>query len=150
VHLLGGARFNEPLAPFAGTSGTSTAPITFDSYGSGRATLAGGIYLNSVSNLVFDNLDVTSTQKGVFSSASGSGGCAVKLSNMTTSTVPRAGVSSNTRPDCNWITAGVPISHPGAPGISFLGSNSTISPSHIVEPGTNDSIGYPRHGIYAS
>lgn len=150
VHLLGGARFNEPLAPFAGTSGTSTAPITFDSYGSGRATLAGGIYLNSVSNLVFDNLDVTSTQKGVFSSASGSGVCAVKLSNMTISNVPLAGVSSNNRSDCNWIIDGVTIRHTGDSGIYFLGSNFTISHSHIVETGTNASIGYPRHGIYAS
>ncbi len=150
IHLQGGARFNEPLAPFAGTSGTSTAPITFDSYGSGRATLAGGIYLNSVSNLVFDDLDVTSTQKGVFSSAGGSGVHAVKLSNLTISNVPLAGVSSNNRSDSNWIIDGVTITHTGDSGIYFVGSNFAITHSHIVDTGTNESIGYPRHGIYAA
>src|SRR5262249_38664421 len=34
VHLQGGTRFTQPLAPFAGAAGTSGAPITFDSYGS--------------------------------------------------------------------------------------------------------------------
>jgi hypothetical protein len=150
IHLQGGARFNEPLAPFAGTAGTSAAPVTFDSYGSGRATLAGGIYLNSVSNLAFNNLNVTSTQKGVFSSASGSGVRAVTLSNLTISDVPLAGVSSNNRSDSGWLIDGVTIRHSGDSGIYFLGSNFTISRSHIVDTGTNASIGYPRHGIYAA
>jgi hypothetical protein len=150
VHLQGGARFDEPLAPYAGTAGTSSAPITFDSYGSGRATLAGGIYLNSVSNLVFDNLNVTSIKKGVFSSAGGTGVCSVKLSNLTISNVPLAGISSNNRSDSGWIIDGVTITHTGDSGIYFVGSNFTISRSHIVDTGTNASIGYPRHGIYAA
>jgi hypothetical protein len=150
IHLLGGARFGEPLAPFAGTAGTPAAPITFDSYGSGRATLAAGIYLNSVSNLSFENLDVTSTQKGIFSSARGSGVRAIKLQNITISDVPLAGISSNNRSDSSWIIDGVTIRHAGDSGIYFIGSNFTITRSDIVDTGTNASIPYPRHGIYAA
>jgi hypothetical protein len=150
IHLQGGARFDEPLAPYAGTAGTSTAPITFDSYGSGRATVAGSIYLNSVSNLVFDSLDVTSTQKGVFSSAGGTGVRAVELSDLTISDVALAGISSNNRADSNWVIDGVTVTHSGDSGIYFLGSSFTISRSHIADTGTNASIGYPRHGIYAA
>jgi len=150
IHLQGGARFDEPLAPYAGTAGTSAAPITFDSYGPGRATLAGSIYLNSVSNLVFDSLDVTSTGKGVFSSAGGTGVRAVELSNLTISDVPLAGISSNNRADSGWVIDGVTVTHTGDSGIYFLGSNFTISRSHIADTGTNTSIGYPRHGIYAA
>ncbi len=150
VHLQAGARFDEPLAPYAGMAGTSSAPITFDSYGSGHATLDAGIYLNSVSNLVFDRLDVTSTRKGVFSSAGGTGVRGIKLSNLTISNVPLAGISSNNRSDSSWIIDGVTITHTGDSGIYFVGSNFTISRSHIVDTGTNASVGYPRHGIYAA
>src|SRR5262249_18266655 len=97
VHLQGGTRFAEPLAPFAGVAGASGAPITFDSYGNGRATLAAGIYLNSVSNLTFADFNLTSTRKGIFSSAGGTGARAITLRDITVSDVPLAGISSNNR-----------------------------------------------------
>lgn len=150
VHLQGGATFTEPLAPYAGTAGTSGAPIVFDSYGSGPATLTAGIYLNSVSNLDFENLDVTSTGKGVFSSAGGSGTRAIKLRDLTISDVPLAGISSNNARDSGWLIDDVTISQTGDSGIYFVGSNFTISGSMIAATGTRPSIGYPRHGIYAA
>jgi hypothetical protein len=150
VHLQGGATFGEPLAPYAGTGGTGAAPIVFDSYGSGRATITAGIYLNSVSNLEFENLNVTSTGKGIFSSASGSGARAIVLRNLTISDVPLAGISANNVSDSAWIIDGVTISHTGDSGIYFVGSNFTISESTIAVTGTRPSIGYPRHGIYAA
>lgn len=150
VHLQGGTRFTEPLAPFAGLAGTSGAPITFDSYGSGRATLAAGIYLNSVSNLTFADLDVTSTRKGIFSSAGGTGARAITLLDVTVSHVPLAGISSNNRSDSSWYIDSVTISHTGDSGVYFVGSNFTIAHSTIMDTGTNASIAYPRHGIYAA
>jgi parallel beta-helix repeat protein len=150
VHLQGGATFREPLAPYAGTAGTGAAPIVFDSYGSRRVTLAAGIYLNSVSNLDFEDLNVTSTGKGIFSSAGGSGTRAITLRDLTISDVPLAGISSNNPADSGWLIDGVTISQTGDSGIYFKGSNFTITDSTIVTTGTRPSIGYPRHGIYAA
>jgi hypothetical protein len=150
VHLQGGARFSEPLAPFAGMAGTSTAPISFDSYGSGRATLTAGIFLKSVANLEFVDFNVTSREKGIFSSAGGSGVHGVRLHDMTVSDVPLAGISSNNRADSGWVIEDVTISHTGDSGIYFVGSKFTIARSTIADTGTNASIAYPRHGIYAA
>jgi hypothetical protein len=150
VHLRGNATFREPLAPRAGTSGTTAEPIVFDSYGSGRAMLAAGIYLNSVSNLDFEALNVTSTGKGIFSSAGGTGAGTILLRDLTISDVPLAGISSNNLADRAWRIQGVRISRTGDSGIYFLGSDFTISDSSIDSTGRDPSIGYPRHGIYAA
>src|SRR6266516_4221239 len=110
VHLRGNATFREPLAPRAGTNGTTAQPIVFDSYGTGRATLTAGIYLNSVSNLDFETLNVTSTGKGIFSSAGGTGVGTILLRDLTISDVPLAGISSNNLADRAWRIEGVRIS----------------------------------------
>src|SRR5690348_15573505 len=57
VLLQGGARFaDSPLIP--PSSGRPGAPITFSSYGSGQANVRHGIWFESRSNLVFDDLSV--------------------------------------------------------------------------------------------
>jgi hypothetical protein len=150
VHLQGGATFTEPLAPFAGTAGTNSDPIIFDSYGQGRATLTAGIYLNSVSDLAFQNLEVTSTGRGVLSSAAGAGASGITLRDLAISNIPLAGISSNNARDSDWLIDRISISHTGDSGIYFVGSDFTISGSRIVDTGTRSSIGYPRHGIYAA
>jgi hypothetical protein len=150
VHLQAGATFSEPLAPYAGTNGTSAEPIVFDSYGPGRATLASGIYLKSVSNLAFRSLNVSSTGKGIFSSAGGTGVRAIVLRDLTISDVPLAGISSNNVADNGWLIDDVTISRTGDSGIYFVGSDFTISDSTIATTGTQALIGYPRHGIYAA
>ena len=64
----------------------------FDSYGSGQATLAASIYLNTVSNLVFEDLNVSQVSgKGVFSSASGDGAQGITLRDLTISDVALTG-----------------------------------------------------------
>jgi Right handed beta helix region len=149
VFFEGGARFPEPLAPYAGMVGTSSAPIVFDSYGAGRATLAGGIYLNSVSNLTFHNLDVTADGRGVYSSAQGSGARRITLRDVAISNVPLAGISSNNVADAGWLIDRVTISSTGDSGIYFVGRDFTISRSTIIDTGRDASIPFPRHGIYA-
>ncbi len=151
VHLEGGAVFTEPLAPYAGMSGTIEAPIVFDSYGDGRATVAASIYLNTVSNLTFENLNVLpTTGKGVFSSQSGSGAQGITLRDLTISDVPLTGINSDNPADDLWLIENVSIDRTGDSGIYFKGSNFVIERSTILDTGTDDSIAYPRHGIYAA
>ena len=150
VHLRGTATFAEPLAPYAGISGTSRSPIVFDSYGRGTATLRGGIYLNSVSDLAFTRLAVRATRgKGVFSSAAGSGAKRIILRDVTISDTPLAAVSSNNRRDADWLIDGVRISRTGDSGIYFVGYGLTVRRSTILDTGLDAGIPYPRHGIYA-
>jgi parallel beta helix pectate lyase-like protein len=150
VHLQGGATFRTTLAPYAGMTGTEQDPIVFGSYGRGRASLAGGVYLNSVSNLTFEHLDVTSAGKGVFSSANGRGVHGIVLQDLAISDAPLAGISSNNRSDTDWLIDGVRIARTGDSGIYFVGSRFTIAHSTITMTGLRPSIGYPRHGIYAA
>jgi len=151
VHLEGGAVFTEPLAPYAGMAGTSAAPIVFDSYGVGRATVAASIYLKSVSGLTFEDLNVSpATGKGVFSSAAGSGAQGITLRNLTISHAPLAGINSDNPADAGWLIEAVTIEDTGDSGIYFKGSNVVIADSTILDTGTDSSIAYPRHGIYAA
>jgi hypothetical protein len=60
VRFQGGARFTGPLEVGAGESGIPTAPITFDSYGTGRATIDGGdataVHVYDAGGIVLANL----------------------------------------------------------------------------------------------
>ena len=151
VHLEGGAVFTEPLAPYAGMAGTNEAPIVFDSYGDGPATIAASIYLNTVSNLTFEDLNVSpTTGKGVFSSAAGGGARGITLRNLTIAHVPLAGINSNNPADEGWLIEDVEIEQTGDSGIYVKGSNVVVADSTILETGTDASIGYPRHAIYAA
>ena len=151
VHLEGGAVFTEPLAPYAGMAGASDSPIVFDSYGDGRATLAASIYLKTVSNLTFEDLNVSpATGKGVFSSATGDGAQGITLRNLAISNVPLAGINSDNPADAGWLVEDVSIQQTGDSGIYFKGSNFVVANSTILETGTDPSIGYPRHAIYAA
>src|SRR5262249_52493055 len=87
---------------------------------------------------------------GIFSSAGGTGARAITLRDITVSDVPLAGISSNNRSDSSWDIESVTISHTGDSGVYFVGSNFTIAHSTIIDPRTNASIPYPRHGIYAA
>lgn len=150
VYLQGSARFDEPLSPYAGAAGTRRLPIVFGSYGRGRATIGGGIYLNSVANLVFRDLRVASPPaKGVFSSSQGTGAQGIVLRDMEISNTPLAGVSSNNRHDAGWVIDRVEISHTGDSGVYFVGSHFTVESSTITHTGRDSRIPYPRHGIYA-
>lgn len=151
VHLEGGTVFTEPLAPYAGMAGTFEAPIVFDSYGDGQATVAASIYLKTVSNLTFEDLYVSpATGKGVFSSATGGGAQGITLRNLTISDVPRTGINSDNPADEGWLIENVGIQHTGDSGIYFKGSDFSIRNSTIVDTGTDASIRYPRHAIYAA
>ena len=150
VHLRGSATFVEPLAPYSGTAGTSRSPIVFDSYGRGTATLRGGIYLNSVSDLSFTRLAVRATPgKGIFSSAAGTGVKRITLRGVAISDTPLAGISSNNRDDADWLIDRVRVSRTGDSGIYFVGSGLTVTRSRILDTGLDVRIPYPRHGIYA-
>jgi len=150
VELQGGATFAEALAPYAGTAGTGRLPIVFESFGKGRARIRGGIYLSSVANLAFRDLEIASPPgKAVFSSAEGTGAQSIVLADMKISDAPLAGVSSNNRLDAGWRIDGVAISGTGDSGIYFVGSSFTITNSTITDTGRDARIPYPRHGIYA-
>lgn len=79
VAFQGGATFTEPLS-LQGERGTSTKPINYTSYGTGPATLAGGVWLQSVSYIDLTGLTVASASTpGVHSSGSGTGATNVTL-----------------------------------------------------------------------
>jgi hypothetical protein len=151
VHLEGGAVFPEPLAPWAETRGEVDSPIVFDSYGEGRATIAASIFLKTVSNLTFENLDVAPpTGKGVFSSAAGEGAQGITLRDLDISNTTLTGITSDNPADDGWLIQDVSIHGTGDSGIFFRGSHFVIEDSTIVDTGLDTSIRYPRHGIYAS
>ena len=112
--------------------------------------MASSIYLKTVSGLTFEDLNVSpATGKGVFSSAAGNGAQGITLRNLTIS-APLAGINSDNPADEGWLIEAVTIDHTGDSGIYFKGSNFVIADSSILDTGTDASIRYPRHAIYAA
>ena len=173
VLFKGGSSWQGMLTP--GGSGTSSAPITYGSYGTGRARLSNAsdniVFLSGRHDLVFDNLDLTNglsptdTTHGsliVFKSdSSGTAGCyGITIRNSRVHDTPGVAIASSNSADHDWtIGPNVEVDHTGRHGI-LLGSNShtqrsynmTINGDKIHDVGlisANDPS-YPagKHGVY--
>jgi len=153
VLFQGGQTFSDAtLMP--STSGTSSAPIHFGSYGSGRAQLdssngqdvwiPGGHH-----DLAFDNLDFTGSSNLFVSAASGSGVYDISLTNSSLHDTPALAVNIANTADHDWTISNVTINHTGDSAILTWGSNVTVSGSTISDAGWNTSISWAKHGVYA-
>ncbi len=167
VGFEGGASFTEPFSPWAGDSGTSTAPITYTSYGPGQASLASGIYLSSASWLDITDLDISSSaSRGIGTSASGTGVAHVTVSGSeVTSSYEAAeggyGIGLMNHADSDWIISGDAIDDTADSGILSVGPDITVEGSTLSDDGIGPHCGdepstgwagtdhNPCHAIYA-
>jgi chitodextrinase len=152
VLFQGGATFSDQtLVPPA--SGASGNPITFGSYGSGKASIAnsnGAVWIPSTRHdLVFTGLDLSSSGSIVFASAgSGLGTSAITLRNSTVRNSPYAGVVMQPQ-DSNWLVVGNTLTHLGDSGLLVQGNGATIDSNTVSDTGWNTALSYGKHGIYA-
>lgn len=125
-------------------SGSNGQPITFSSYGNGRATLAQGIWFASTNWLTFHYL---ASGDGIQGSASGSGSNYITITNSTFNNTD-IGVNSSHMANTNWTISGNTVDNIGDSGMILLGDQFAISGNTITNTGLDSSITYGKHGIY--
>ncbi|MEK6277146.1 MAG: right-handed parallel beta-helix repeat-containing protein [Actinomycetota bacterium] len=144
----GRARFaDEVLIPRR--SGRRRAPITFGSYGVGRARLDKGVWLDE-SHLVFRRLEVDGggrTSAGIASSRDEPvADVAIERSIFRNVGI---GILSPKASDSGWSISHNRIARTGDSGLILLGSGFTVSDNKILLTGSDPQIEYGKHGIYA-
>ena len=158
VLFQGGATFtDDPLMPGWGTdaSGTSTAPITFGSYGQGRAALPLGIWFNGDDNLVFANLALGASSGDSSTGGFQGTGDGITIEGLQISHVGLGVLSEGN----NWRIVDNTISYTGdsgmllgfnagTPGDPPGGSGYLVSQNTITETGLNPALTFGTHGIY--
>jgi hypothetical protein len=161
VLFQGGSSFSGLLQP--GTSGAPSAPITFGSYGTGRANLTGGIALASRNWLVFDDVSVDTgawrtagSTRGITTSTSGSGVTDIVVKNCVFANVTLGLMLSN-HLDARWSVSGstirstrdsgILIYDPNAPN-EVGGGNMTFTGNQLLDTGLDASLNYKKHGVY--
>lgn len=153
VLFQGGATFSDnTLMPTA--SGTASAPITFGSYGSGRATISnanGAVWFSGKNYLTFTNLALNSrgSQNAVFTSSASAPSAYIALRNSLVNGTAGNGVRSSSTGDHDWTLSGDTITGTGDSGVLIFGSGFTVDSSTISHTGLNSSLSYAKHGIYA-
>jgi len=152
VLFEGGATFSDATLMPA-SSGTAAAPITFGSYGQGLAQIAnadGAVWIPAGGHdLVFNGLDLTSSNAIVFSSAaSGSGVSGIVLQYSLLHDSPYAGLTNQPQ-DGGWSVRGNTFRHLGDSGLIVQAREMTIDGNTIVDTGWNPALDYGKHGIYA-
>jgi hypothetical protein len=152
VLFAGGEQFTDStLTP--PSSGTSSAPIRFGSYGTGRAVLHAGpgtdVYLPSGSHdFVFDNLDLTGSGILLSSAGSGTGVYNVTIKNSYFHDTPQSAINDAIHADHNWTITANTFRHIGDSAIFVWGSDVSITGSVIADTGWNSAIAWGKHGIY--
>jgi hypothetical protein len=147
VHFRAGDEFGDTtLSPTA--SGRSGSPIRFTSYGTGRALLPEGVYLDSVAFIELDRLSISGPSQGIASGSTGDGAQDITISDSTISDVA-IGINAANPDDRSWRIVGNAIARTGDSGIIIEGSGFEISGNTITDTGRDDSITYAKHGLYA-
>jgi hypothetical protein len=152
VLFAGGQQFTDStLTP--PSSGTSSAPIRFGSYGTGRAVLRAGtgtdVYLPSGSHdFVFDNLELTGSGILFSSAGSGTGVYNVTINNSFFHDTPQSAINNAIHADHDWTITASTFRHIGDSAIFVWGSNVSITGSVIADTGWNSAITWGKHGIY--
>lgn len=153
VLFAGGQTFGDStLMPL--TSGTASAPITFSSYGSGRATISnsnGAVWFAGASYLSFDNLDLTTggASSNVFAGSGSAGSNHIVLRDSVVRDGAGLGLISPSAGDSAWTIENNTFRNLGDSGLIVFGSNVVIRGNTISHVGVNSAITYGKHGIYA-
>jgi parallel beta-helix repeat protein len=144
VLFQGGAAFSDArLTP--PTSGVPGRPITFGSFGPGRATITQGAWFVA-DDLAFDNLGFQNTFYG--GSATQGTSNDVTLENCLVSLPPgnsSLGVFGNGH---GWVIANNTIQNTGLSGLLLWGGDYRVSGNTITDTGLDRSAPYNAHGIY--
>jgi putative cofactor-binding repeat protein len=145
VLFQGGARFSDDtLMPGWGlsVSGSRGAPVTFSSYGRGRAMLSKGIWIKGERYLVFSNLAL-----GPREAISGYGtddtvrDCAMRWL--------MGGVEIGVDViGSRWTIVGNTIDHTGDSGMLLRGDHFYVAGNTITNTSLDHSLTYGSHGIY--
>jgi hypothetical protein len=155
VLFEGGSLFaDESLSPTH--SGTGRRPITFASYGRGRATLSntkGAVFIpDGVSHLRFVRLAMTSgissPSSAFASSATGPGAKDIGISRCLLFASGGAGILSKLPTDAGWRIVRSIVRDVGDSGIILFGSSPLVSRSLVERVGLAQSIPWAKHGIY--
>jgi Right handed beta helix region len=145
VLFQGGARFSDQtLMPGWGlsVSGTGAAPVTFGSYGLGRASLPLGIWIKGERHLVFADLDL-GPEQGV--SGTGSYDTVQYCSMRNLMGSMNLGINAT---GSHWVIRGNVIDHTANSGMLLRGDHFLVSGNTITNTGVGSSVGYNTHGIY--
>jgi Right handed beta helix region len=150
VLFQGGQTFSGgTLSPSA--SGSASDPITFGSYGTGRAQLNNAIDVwipPAEHDLTFSNLDYTGSGILFASAATGSGTSNITISNSAFHDTPQAAINIAQPADHDWTVTNSTFTHTGDSAIFIWGANNTISHCTITDTGWNPAITWGTHGIY--
>lgn len=154
VSFQGGATFSDStLMPR--TSGTSSARITFGSYGTGRATIAhpqGAVWLAPGRNyLTFESLELTTNGGAfnVFGDGDTPGSSYITIRNSVIKNSGATGIGSWRTTDVGWRIENNTITHIGDSGIAILGSGAVVEGNRVSDIGWNSSLSWAKHGIYS-
>jgi hypothetical protein len=147
IAFQGGGTYWGTIMPYS--SGTSSAPIVFGSYGSGKANVPEGVWLKSVSYLTFQDLVVAGADRAFTTSPSGSGARNMQfLRNETYDNTK--GYSAGNTADANWLIRDCKISRTYDSGIHSWASDLTIQNCTISKTGQGyGSLGFHTHAIYS-
>jgi hypothetical protein len=147
VRFRGKSRFSD-VALTPQQSGTSPRPITYSSYGRGRAIIGKGILLTGVGWLRITRLAVSGAAQGVSSGSSGGGVHDIVIDHSSFIDVG-IGINSGSDADQRWLLKDNRIQRTRDSGIIVVGHNFQISHNRIIDTGTDSSISYGKHGVYA-
>lgn len=149
VLFEGGQTFSDSsLAP--PVSGTAASPITFGSYGTGRALLRGPgnpVYLaTGLHDVTLNSLDIAGGSGILVLSSGGTYNIAVK--NSVIHDTSYAGLASQAS-DHGWLVQGNTFRHTGDTAILVGAAGEVIDGNTISDAGWNTAMGGAgRHGIY--
>lgn len=154
VSFEAGATFSDAtLMPQ--TSGTDSARITFNSYGSGRATLSypqGAVWLAPGRNyLSFQGLDLTTGGGAytIFADSSAPGSSYVTIRDCVIRNGAATGIGSWRTTDMGWRIENTTITHIGDSAMILLGNGTVVDGNRISDIGWNSNITWSKHGIYS-
>src|SRR5207253_609461 len=136
------------------SSGAAGAPITFGSFGTGRATVSyhdSAVWFSGKSYLTFRDLVLTTggSPVSVFASSPGGASTNIVLRDSVVRNTRGVGVYSANHGDSAWTVTRNTIVNTGDSGIVTVGANETFDHNTISHTGSNMSLNFGKHGIYA-
>jgi parallel beta-helix repeat protein len=145
ILFQGGATYSDDtLEPGWGapTAGTAGAPITFGTYGDGKATLPRGIWLHESNHMIFENFNL-----GPEAGIEGTGSFDTIRSSTFTNfmgamKIPVTIVGSH------WVISHNLIDHTGDSGMLLRGSRFRVIGNTITNTGLSPDVTWGTHGIY--
>ncbi len=135
------------------SSGEGDAPITFGSYGRGRATIAnsdGAVEFAGKDYLVFENLRMTTegSSHGILAGSPSAASVGITIRNSVFENTASFGVNIPAPGDTDWQVQGNTFTHIGDSAVISLGARTVVSGNRISDIGWS-GLSYATHGVYA-